>query len=147
MTPTFSPDSLLALRFQSTRPGLELVTIIDAGLPVAMVTADVLAQDRKPLPLLEEFVLRLVGADVTTEEGITGFLGLPKAMVTQTIADHFSHDNLTYSTAGLGAPSAQQPLRLTSRGAHTARELASITPQDLSLPLVYDQLLCKVRAV
>lgn len=57
MTPTFSTDSLLALRYQATRPGLELVTIIDAAIPVAMVTADVLAQDRKPLPLLEEFVL------------------------------------------------------------------------------------------
>jgi phosphatidylserine/phosphatidylglycerophosphate/cardiolipin synthase-like enzyme len=145
VTPTFSPDSLLALRFQASRPGLELTAIVDAGLPVAMLTADVLAQDRKPLPLLEEFVLRLVGADIATEDGITGFLGLPKAMVTQTIAEHFSHDNLTYASAGYGRPSAQQPLRLTSRGAQTARDLASITPQDLSLPLVYDQLLCKVR--
>ena len=146
MTPTFSPDSILALRFQSARPGLELVSIIDAGLPVAMVTAEVLAQDRKPLPLLEEFVLRLVSADVATEEGISGFLGLASSMVTQTIADHFSHDNLAYATAALGTPPAQQPLRLTSRGAQTARDLASITPQDVSLPLVYDQLLSKIQS-
>lgn len=145
MTPTFSTDSLLALRYQATRPGLELVTIIDAAIPVAMVTADVLAQDRKPLPLLEEFVLRLVNEDVTTEESITGFLGVSGRMVTQTIADHFGHDNLTYGPTASGVPSERRPLRLTSRGALTARDLASITPKDLSLPLVFDQLLGRVR--
>lgn len=145
MTHTFSTDSLLALRYQSTRPGLELVTIIDAAIPVAMVTADVLAQDRKPLPLLEEFVLRLVSAGVTTEDTITGFLGVSERMVTQTIADHFGHDNLTYGPAVGDVPPEQRPLRLTSRGALTARDLASITPKDLSLPLVFDQLLGRVK--
>ena len=145
MIPTFSPDSLLALRFGSARSGLELVGIVDAGVPVAMLTADVLAQDRKPLPLLEEFVLRLVNTDLNTEEAITGFLGLPREMVAQTIADHFSHDNLTYAAAGQGTPPMRHPLRLTSRGAQTARDLASIIPEELSLPLTYDQLLCKVQ--
>ncbi|MFD7951911.1 hypothetical protein ACFV4X_00235 [Streptomyces ardesiacus] len=143
--PTFSSDSLLAVRFHNARPGLELVAIVDAALPVAMVTADVLAQDRKPLPLLEEFVLRLVNADVITEDAITGFLGLPKAMVTQTIADHFSADYLTYATLRLGAAPDQHRLRLTPRGSQTARDLASISPVNVTLPLIYDQLLCKVR--
>lgn len=143
--PTFSPDSLLAARFHNARSGLELVAIVDAALPVAMVTADVLAQDRKPLPLLEEFVLRLVGADVATEEAITGFLGLQKSMVTQTIADHFSADYLTYIATPLGEIPAQPRLRLTNRGSQTARDLASISPVNVSLPLVYDQLLCKVQ--
>jgi hypothetical protein len=110
-----------------------------------MITADVLAQDRKPLPLLEEFVLRLVSAEVTTEEEIAGFLGVSQEMVTQTIADHFVADNLSFAPTGYGGPSGHQQLRLTARGTMTARELASITPKDLSLPLIYDQLLCKVK--
>lgn len=145
MTPSFSAETLLALRFRSARPGLELVAVVEAAIPVAMLTADVLAQDRKPLPLLDEFLLRLVQADIDTEEGITGFLGLQQTMVTGAIADNLSQDNLTYAPATSARPSSRQPLRLTGRGAQAARDLASITPQDLSLPLVYDQVLCKVR--
>ncbi|MEU6896834.1 hypothetical protein [Streptomyces virginiae] len=143
--PTFSPDSLLAVRFHNARPGLDLVAIVDAGLPVALVTADVLAQDRKRLPLLDEFVLRLVNNKVTSETGITGLLGLPERMVNQTIADHFSADFLTYALPGPAAQPGTRNLRLTARGEQTARELAAITPVRVDQPLVYDQLLWKAK--
>ncbi|MFE6522639.1 phospholipase D-like domain-containing protein [Streptomyces sp. NPDC057794] len=140
--PTFSPDNLLAARFQGARPGLELTAVVDAALPVTRITADVLAQDSKKIPLLDEFVLRLVGTNLRTEEAITGFLGLPANMVTDTIAEQFSKDLLTYGPPD-GATS--RPLALTARGDQTARELASITPVRVNEPLVFDQLLWKIR--
>ncbi|MGW4891024.1 phospholipase D-like domain-containing protein [Kitasatospora sp. NPDC004240] len=143
--PDFSPDSLLAVRFSDARSGLELVAIVDAGLPVALITADVLAQDRKRLPLLDEFVLRLVNNKVTTEQAITGLLGVPERMVTQVVAQHFSDDYLTYALPRPGADPAYRNLRLTGRGEQTARELAAITPVRVEQPLVYDQLLWKAR--
>lgn len=114
--PTFSPDSLLAVRFHNARPGLELVAIIDAGLPVALITADILAQDRKRLPLLDEFVLRLVNNKVTSEPAITGLLGLSERMVNQTVAEQFSADYLTYTLPTPGSPPGARNLRLTARG-------------------------------
>ncbi|MFF9074522.1 hypothetical protein OIU91_41090 (plasmid) [Streptomyces sp. NBC_01456] len=143
--PTFSLDSLLAVRFHNARPGLELVAIIDAALPVALITADVLAQDRKRLALLDEFVLRLVNNKVPSEASIAGMLGLPERMVSQTVADHFSADNLTYTLPAPGQPSSTRNLRLTARGEQTAREMAAITPVRVDQPVVYDQLLGKVR--
>ncbi|MFJ8641920.1 phospholipase D-like domain-containing protein [Streptomyces sp. NPDC093610] len=143
--PTFSPDSLLAVRFHNAHPGLELVAVVDAGLPVALVTADVLAQERKRLPLLDEFVLRLVNNKVTREEAIAGFLGLSQDMVTQTIAGHFSSDFLTYALQPPGAAPGSRTLRLTPRGEQTARELAAVTPRRVNQPLVYDQLLLKAK--
>ena len=143
--PTFSPDSLLAVRFQNARPGMDLVAVIDAGLPVAIVTADVLAQDRKRLPLLDEFVLRLVNGKVTSEVAITGVLGLPERMIQQTIADQFSADLLAYGPPNPTGPSSAKSLRLTPRGEETARELAAVTPVRVNQPLVYDQLLRKAR--
>ncbi|MFC8274302.1 hypothetical protein ACFUJR_17585 [Streptomyces sp. NPDC057271] len=143
--PDFSPDSLLAVRFDDARSGLELVAVVDAALPVALVTADVLAQDRKRLPLLDEFVLRLVNNKVTTEQAISGLLGVPERMVTQTVAQHFSDDYLTYARPLAGADPAGRNLRLTGRGEQTARELAAITPVRVEQPLVYDQLLWKAR--
>lgn len=143
--PTFSPDSLLAVRFHNARPGLELVAIIDAGLPVAKISADVDAQDRKSLPLLDEYVLRLVDKRISTVKAICGFLGLPEPMVTQCVAEHFSHDNLLYGPTRPDTPANERPLRLTARGATMAQDLAALRPVRVSLPLVWDQLLWKVR--
>ncbi|MCZ4103043.1 hypothetical protein [Streptomyces sp. H39-C1] len=137
----FSPDSLLALRFQNARPGLDLIAVVDAAIPVSLVTADVLAQDRKPLPLLDEFVLRFVDADVTSREDLTGILGLPTEMVTGVVADQFSADNLAYARPGQQG----SKLQLTARGKRIAQDLASIAPVNVELPLVFDRLLWKTE--
>lgn len=137
----FSLDSLLAIRFQNARPGLDLIAVVDAAIPVSMVTANVLAQDRKPLPLLEEFVLRLVDSEVTSTDDLTGVLGLSGDMVNSAVADHFSADNLAYARIGQN----DTRLQLTARGKRTAQDLASITPVEVELPLIFDRLLWKVR--
>lgn len=142
--PTFSPDSLLAARYHNARPGLELVTIVDAALPVALVTADVLAQDVKKLPLMEEFVLRLVDRKVTSGADISGILGLPGRMVDTTIAELLRSENLKWGPPAPGSKSASPGLRLTDRGRITAQEAAAVAPVRATQSLVYDQMLWKV---
>ncbi|MFI0263962.1 hypothetical protein ACH4OW_33670 [Streptomyces sp. NPDC017056] len=140
--PTFSPNSLLAARFRNARPVHELITIIDAALPVALLTAEVLAQDSKRLPLMNEFVLRLVDHNMTSVNRISGTLGLPKTMVDQTVASLFRTDDLMW-----GPPTDDETrtpgLRLTAKGRITAREAADIVPVRVSQPLVLDQMLWK----
>ena len=51
---------MIRRRFGDHRPGLQLVSVVDAAVPVTMLRVDVLAQQRKPLPLLDEFILRFV---------------------------------------------------------------------------------------
>lgn len=136
-----SPDTQLALRFQGGRPGWDLVAIVDAAIPVTLVTADVLAQDRKKLPPLDEFVLRFLAADVTTTDELTGFLGLPEAIVAEAVAGQFSSDNVAYRFH----PVRGKTLELTSRGRLTARELASVSPVNVELPLIFDRLLWRIR--
>jgi hypothetical protein len=142
--PTFSPDSLLAARFHNARPGLELVTIIDAALPVALIAAEVLAQDEKNLPLLEEFVLRLVDRKVTSGGGISGVLGLPSRMVDQTIAELFRSDDLRWGSSGSEDDYGARGLRLTDKGRVTAQKATSVAPVRVAQSLVYDQMLWKV---
>ncbi|MFE2833708.1 hypothetical protein ACFXI6_22095 [Streptomyces mirabilis] len=103
-----------------------------------------MAQDRKQIPLLDEFVLRLVNANVRTEGAIAGFLGLPSDMVTDTIADHFHKDLLTYGPSD--SPAVPRRLKLTARGEQQERELSSITPVRVNEPLVFDQLLWRVSS-
>lgn len=142
--PTFSPDSLLAVRFHNARPGLELVTIVDAALPVALITAEVLAQDSKGLPLMDEFVLRLVDRNVNTGRGIAGMLGLPERMVDQTVAELFRSDDLRWESSAVRDDTRTRGLRLTDKGRITAQKAAAVVPVRVNQPLVYDQMLGKV---
>ncbi|WJK40486.1 hypothetical protein O7608_29525 [Solwaraspora sp. WMMA2056] len=140
MQATSSPDNQLALRFQGSRPGWDLVAIVDAAIPVTLVSADVLAQDRKKLPPLDEFILRFLAADVVTVEDLTGLLGLPEAIVTDAIAGQLSSDNIAYRHH-----LNRKTLALTGRGRVTARELASVSPVNVELPLIFDRLLWRIR--
>jgi hypothetical protein len=139
--PASSPETQLALRFQGSRPGWDLVAVVDAAIPVTRIAADVLALDRKRLPPLDEFILRLVGEGVTTIDELTGYLGLPESIVADAVASQFSSDNLTYRQQGNG----KKMLELTGRGRVTAQELASITPVQAELKLIFDRLLWRIR--
>ncbi|MEV7383510.1 phospholipase D-like domain-containing protein [Streptomyces lydicus] len=138
--PTFSEDSLLAVRFGNARTGFDLVGIVDAALPIARITADVLAQDSKDIPLLEEYVLRLVDQGEKTPESIAGFLGLDVAMVNQTVAVLFGSDDLRW-TAPVPGTVPDPRLRLTEKGRFTATKAAAIVPVRVSQSLVFDQML------
>ncbi|GAA3175919.1 MULTISPECIES: phospholipase D-like domain-containing protein [Streptomyces] len=142
--PTFSPDSLLAVRYHHARPGLELVTIVDAALPVAQITAEVLAQDSKGLPLMDEFVLRLVDRNVNTGRDVAGMLGVPERMVDQTVAELFRSDNLRWGPPAPQDDARTPGLRLTDKGRTTAQKAAAVVPVRVNQPLVYDQMLGKV---
>lgn len=143
-SPAFGDDSLLALRFHNTRPGLELIQIADAALPVARITAEVLAQDSKDLPLMEEFVLRLVEHNVSSARGIAGLLGLPENMVERTVAVLFGSDDLKWARPTAADVGRAPGLRLTDKGHLTAQRAAAIAPVRVNQPLVYDQMLWKV---
>ncbi|MEW2080331.1 hypothetical protein [Streptomyces sp. NPDC005283] len=91
----------------NARTGFDLVGIVDAALPVARITAEVLAQDSKDIPLLEEYVLRLVDQGERTPESIAGFLGLDVAMVNQpwrpssrTSGPRLDRDEVTWRSYG-----------------------------------------------
>lgn len=143
-SPAFGDDSLLALRFHNTRPGLELIQIADAALPVARITAEVLAQDSKDLPLMEEFVLRLVDHNVSSARGIAGLLGLPENMVDRTVAVLFGSDDLKWGRPTTEDAGRTPSLRLTDKGHLTAQKAAAVAPVRVNQPLVYDQMLWKV---
>ena len=58
------------------RPGFDLVSCQEVGLPVYKITLNALNQIRKPIPPIEEYVLKSIDAGLFSEQEITGFLGL-----------------------------------------------------------------------
>ncbi len=126
-------DTLLQQRFCNSRPGLELVAIVDAALPVTVVGTDVLAQERKQLPLLDEFVLRLSDAGLSSVDDIAGILGLEPALVESTVADQVNSDNLSYA-------SGRRTAALTLQGKRTVHDLESVQPVQKQFSVIFDRL-------
>lgn len=136
------PDSLLAQRYAAERPGLTLVDIEDAALPMAWLGVEVLAQERKRVPLLDEFVLRFVQAGVSTAEELSALLGLEPALVDATIADQLALDHIERRVA----PDGVWRVALNSVGQQVATDLAAVLPKEESLGLAFDLLAWHVTA-
>jgi hypothetical protein len=122
----------LARRFGDARPGLQLVAVEDAAVPVTMLRVDVLAQERQPLPIAEEFILRFVAQGVDDPVEIAAVLGLDENHILEAAAAQVSAENLRQTLNG--------KLRLTTLGVEAARDLASVQPVDRPLPVAFDRL-------
>jgi hypothetical protein len=128
---------ILKRRFGHHRPGLQLVSVVDAALPVTMLRVDVLAQERKPLPLLEEFILRFVHAGVREVDEIAALLGLHRDQVVSTVAEQISSNNLTKAWSG--------QLGLTALGLEAARNAAAVQPVLTQVNVPFDRLIWNVQ--
>jgi len=91
---------LLQRRFGNARPGLQLIAVEDAAIPVTVVRADVLVQEKKDLPITEEFTLRFVGFGVDTPGEIAAYLGLDQAHVLDASAAQLSENHLSRRNTG-----------------------------------------------
>ncbi|WP_409342323.1 hypothetical protein [Paenibacillus sp. MBLB4367] len=72
----------LADTYANDLPGLELVGYIEIGVPVFKRTLHCLEISKKPLPVIEEFVLRLSNLGVVKEE-LANILGIDETLVSE----------------------------------------------------------------
>lgn len=125
-------NSVLRRRFLGLRPGRDLVAIIDAAIPVLDLEVDVLAQERKPLPLTEEFVLRLLHANVNDLDEMASLLGLERDLVEAAATEQFALGNVQYK-------GRTQQLALTPRGKEVVVDCVSVQPVEVTLSLTFDR--------
>ncbi len=123
-------------RFGNQRPGLELLGLVEAAVPVTVLRVDVLAQERKQLPLLDEFIVQLVHEGVETIEELALLLGLERDQVLNAAADEISEGNLRRSDGRLA---------LTAQGLEVARTVAAIQPVLKQLPVPFDRVVWNIR--
>lgn len=133
-------DALLAAEFARSRPGLHLVSIESAALPMAWLSVEVLAQERKPLPLLDEFVLRLAAEGVDTVPTLSQVLGISEQMVADSVADQLFLNRLVRTNMDGGL------LKLTAVGTELARDMAAVLPREEVLGYGFDLMMKRVTA-
>lgn len=137
-----SNDEGLAEEFERSRPGMQLIWIEDAALPFSWVKLDVLAQERKPFPLLEEFTLRAVESGLSSEGDIGLLLGLGAEIVSATVADLMQRDYIARKIASDG----KWRIALTPLGIGAAKELSAVSPTRTQIGFAFDRLKWRVTA-
>lgn len=124
---------ILQRRFGDARPGLQLIAAENAAIPVTVLRADVLAQEKKDLPITEAFTLRFVDLGVDTPEQIAAYLGLDPVHVLEASAAQLSENHLRRRDNG-------GRLALTPIGTEVVRNLAAAQPVLKQLPVAFDRL-------
>ena len=132
---SISPEQLhqeeVARRYDN-RVGFDLVSCREVGLPVYKITVQALTQIRKPIPPIEEYVLKAIDAGLSAEEEIAGFLGLERSILREAMIALRVSQNID-----LLAPEGYriQEWKLTKKGEITLSAVFVQFPLYLSLSL------------
>lgn len=128
---------MLQRRFGAARPGLQLIAVEGAAIPVSVLRLDLLAQERKELPITEEFTLRFIAAGVDEPDDIAAYLGLECVHVMNAAAEQLSEGHVRRAGSG-------SQLALTPVGREIASTLAATRPVLRQLPIAFDRLTWKL---
>ncbi|MGB7712348.1 MAG: phospholipase D-like domain-containing protein [Microcoleus sp.] len=126
------------LRRYDNRTGFDLVSCREVGLPVYKITVQALTQLRKPIPPIEEYVLKAINVGLSSSEDICGFLGLEPPIIRDALINLRMSEDID-----LIAPddSLMQVWKLTKKGEGTLRHAKIIVPEERTFDINFDGLL------
>ncbi|WP_158634401.1 hypothetical protein [Amycolatopsis sp. WAC 01375] len=133
--------TIAARRYSELHPGYHLVTAQPAAIPFSWLTLEVLAQQRKPLPVVDEFVLRLCRQGVDTINEVAGVLGIGDDAVRTAVARRLSDEHLDYRPDPHPEHHGTRRISLTRSGTVAAEDLQTTSPQRVTHPQGFDRLL------
>lgn len=123
------------------RPGYDLVSFKEAGLPVYVLKLRILVLERKALSPIEEAVLKAVRAGLDAPGSIFEFLGLPRTVLTPVLAGLNTGELINYSR---GAADADAKVTLAAKGRLALAEAATVKPQERVVSVCFDALTKKL---
>lgn len=122
----------IAKRYAFSREGFQLVGYEEVGLPVYRLTLRVLTQVQKPIPPIEEFVMKSLNAGLDTLDQLSHFLGLHERTLKHAMTNLMRSEDVFLS--------GQHP-QLTLKGQNTLRDAILIVPEQRTIEVYYDRLL------
>ncbi|NRQ39786.1 hypothetical protein HII36_49345 [Nonomuraea sp. NN258] len=130
---------IAARRYSDQHPGYRLAYAGEAAVPVSLLTLDVVAQQRKKLPLVDEFVLRLAVHGIHKISNMAAVLGIDEPTVSDAVVHQLSAETIEYRPDSLGG----HKVLLTYGGQRAVEELSTVTPQRTEYQSAFDRLLWK----
>lgn len=126
------------------RPGFDLVSFKEAGLPVYVLKLRILVLERKELSPIEEAVLKAVRAGLDSPGSIYEFLGLPRTVLNPVLASLNMTELINYSR---GAADADAKVTLAAKGRLALAEAATVKPQERVVSVCFDALTKKLLLI
>ena len=127
-----SSDLELRARFANARPGMSLIAVENMAIPVTVVGTHVVALQKKALPLVQEFVLRATGVGVDTVEQLASLYGVDSSLILDAVSEQSGLGFLKYSDRN-------GKLSLTPSGTEMSRDMESVQPVQIELPVAFDR--------
>ncbi|WP_420346169.1 hypothetical protein [Pelagibius sp.] len=112
------------------RPGFQLVDYAEVGLPIYRLWIDVVSLERRELPSVQEFILRLLESGVGDAPTVSGILGLDGRVFELSI-------NALFSKMWI-AEEGRNIYAMTKKGRDVLEEGADISPQDETIAIDFD---------
>src|SRR4051812_39756201 len=128
---------IAARRYSDQHPGYRLAYAGEVAIPVSLLTLDVLVQQRKKLPVVDEFVLRLAGHGIHKIENMAAVLGVDTPTMSDAVAHQLSEETVEYRPDTLGG----RNVLLTYVGRRAVQEMSTVTPQRTEYQQAFDRLL------
>jgi DNA-binding MarR family transcriptional regulator len=126
------------------RPGYDLVSFKEAGLPVYVLKLRILVLERKELSPIEEAVLKAVRAGLDSPGSIYEFLGLSRTVLNPVLASLNTTELINYSR---DAADADAKVTLAAKGRLALAEAATVNPQERVVSVCFDALTKKLLLV
>ncbi len=127
----------IAVRY-SVRPGYRLVDYMEVALPVYRLNLAAFTVVHKPMPPIEDFILRTIGSGIKDPNEIADFLGLHTSVVEGALTCLIQSDDVVVNQLR-GA--IQGSVDLTEKGKQTLETSVMIRPQEESIVIEFDGLL------
>lgn len=122
-------------RLARARPGMELVAHREVAVPLYTLTLDVIVEEQKPVPPIEEYVLRSANAGMGSIDDVCNFLGLERRLVEVAVHDLWQRDNVDV---------VEGRLLLTPAGQQVLSELVARAPVRREVSVEFDRMLYEV---
>jgi len=126
------------------RPGYDLVSFKEAGLPVYVLKLRILVLERKELSPIEEAVLKAVRAGLDSPGSIFEFLGLSRTVLNPVLASLNTTELINYSR---GAADADAKVTLAAKGRLALADASTVKPQERVVSVCFDALTKKLLLI
>lgn len=123
----------IAKKQASSLPGYELINMFEAAFPVYRLNIVASAIAEQQIPVVEEYILRLVSSGVTNIDNIKGILGLSDTIVKDYIVNLLRQELVSHE---LKTDAIE--LDITPNGLQALERLILSKPVEITLPLVFD---------
>ena len=121
-------------RRHGSRPGYHLIDYLEVALPVFVIPIEAIVIARKPLGLVDEFLLRSIKENINTLETLSGFLGLDEIFVKKRLGELITDDLIGYAPVQ-GGPAVAE---VTTKGLEAVKNVMLVQPKRESFVLAID---------